>query len=458
MSTVFFTGQNQKTGATELYSVTSSSLGNLHDFLSPSSDIVTSIWQKRYVFLNDKYYDGMSSDVEKTDANTIVNRTVSMSEAKLRNKKTDDVKYRFTANGLKQFKKDEGISLLLKIDEYADEFVLLPAAEEIQLKPTARKILELIDKSRQIFTEDVLVHSTEGGNIVAWRVGSFNGHTVLVLENTPDAQKFVLANEDALVGVVHHVPAEFDANAVTVNAKFFVGNEPKDCMQRGDENIREPLVAGSTAQVVRQWKNYFELSLSDNSHVVVELTMGSDDGCHVEYGVYGERRFQYIELTKVTPIEGEPSSIGSRWRVSSMDFTGITPEINVFTPDVQETITDLDAFKFVQDLSMISLANTTLKVVRDVNLRPSFSLEVLPGATDEPTFLPLSHHRKALPAEVLRLVPRMTRYFCSRGTSCVPWAPYFRQMLFCPLCVIVKVLAEASTLILLCARRPVSPV
>ena len=376
MSTVFFTGQNQKTGATELYSVTSSSLGNLHDFLSPSSDIVTSIWQKRYVFLNDKYYDGMSSDVEKTDANTIVNRTVSMSEAKLRNKKTDDVKYRFTANGLKQFKKDEGISLLLKIDEYADEFVLLPAAEEIQLKPTARKILELIDKSRQIFTEDVLVHSSEGGNIVAWRVGSFNGHTVLVLENTPDAQKFVLANEDALVGVVHHVPAEFDANAVTVNAKFFVGNEPKDCMQRGNENIREPLVAGATAQVVRQWKNYFELSLSDNSHVVVELTMGSDDGCHVEYGVYGERRFQYIELTKVTPIEGEPSSIGSRWRVSSMDFTGITPEINVFTPDVQETITDLDAFKFVQDLSMISLANTTLKVVRDVNLRPSFSLEI----------------------------------------------------------------------------------
>lgn len=376
MSTVFFTGQNQKTGATELYSVTSSSLGNLQDFLSTSSDIVTSIWQKRYVFLNDKYYDGMSSDVEKTDANTIVNRTVSMSEAKLRNKKTDDVKYRFTANGLKQFKKYEGISLLLKIDEYADEFVLLPAAEEIQLKPTARKILELIDKSRQIFTEDVLVQSTEGGNIVAWRVGSFNGHTVLVLENTPDAQKFVLANEDALVGVVHHVPAEFDANAVTVNAKFFVGNEPKDCMQRGDENIREPLVAGATAQVVRQWKNYFELSLSDNSHVVVELTMGSDDGCHVEYGVYGERRFQYIELTKVTPIEGEPSSIGSRWRVSSMDFTGITPEINVFTPDVQETITDLDAFKFVQDLSMISLANTTLKVVRDVNLRPSFSLEI----------------------------------------------------------------------------------
>lgn len=376
MSTVFFTGQNQNTGATELYSVTSSSLGNLHDFLSPSSDIVTSIWQKRYVFLNDKYYDGMSSDVEKTDANTIVNRTVSMSEAKLRNKKTDDVKYRFTANGLKQFKKDEGISLLLKIDEYADEFVLLPAAEEIQLKPTARKILELIDKSRQIFTEDVLVHSTEGGNIVAWRVGSFNGHTVLVLENTPDAQKFVLANEEAIVGLVHHVPAEFDANAVTVNAKFFVGNEPKDCMQRGNENIREPLVAGATAQVVRQWKNYFELSLSDNSHVVVELTMGSDDGCHVKYGVYGERRFQYIELTKVTPIEGEPSSIGSRWRVSSMDFTGITPEINVFTPDVQETITDLDAFKFVQDLSMISLANTTLKVVRDVNLRPSFSLEI----------------------------------------------------------------------------------
>lgn len=376
MSTVFFTGQNQNTGATELYSVTSSSLGNLHDFLSPSSDIVTSIWQKRYVFLNDKYYDGMSSDVEKTDANTIVNRTVSMSEAKLRNKKTEDVKYRFTANGLKQFKKDEGISLLLKIDEYADEFVLLPAAEEIQLKPTARKILELIDKSRQIFTEDVLVHSTEGGNIVAWRVGSFNGHTVLVLENTSDAQKFVLANEDAIVGLVHHVPAEFDANAVTVNAKFFVGNEPKDCMQRGDEDIREPLVAGATAQVVRQWKNYFELSLSDNSHVVVELTMGSDDGCHVEYGVYGERRFQYIELTKVTPIEGEPSSIGSHWRVSSMDFTGITPEINVFTPDVQETITDLDAFKFVQDLSMISLANTTLKVVRDVNLRPSFSLEV----------------------------------------------------------------------------------
>lgn len=376
MSTVFFTGQNQNTGATELYSVTSSSLGNIRDFLSPSSDIVTSIWQKRYVFLNDKYYDGMLSDVEKTDANTIVNRTVSMSEAKLLNKKTDDVKYRFTANGLKQFKKDEGISLLLKIDEYADEFVLLPAAEEIQLKPTARKILELIDKSRQIFTEDVLVHSTEGGNIVAWRVGSFNGHTVLVLENTPDAQKFVLANEDAIVGLVHHVPAEFDANAVTVNAKFFVGNEPKDCMQRGDENIREPLVAGATAQVVRQWKNYFELSLSDNSHVVVELTMGSDDGCHVEYGVYGERRFQYIELTKVTPIEGEPSSIGSRWRVSSMDFTGITPEINVFTPDVQETITDLDAFKFVQDFSMISLANTTLKVVRDVNLRPSFSLEV----------------------------------------------------------------------------------
>lgn len=376
MSTVFFTGQNQNTGATELYSVTSSSLGNIRDFLSPSSDIVTSIWQKRYVFLNDKYYDGMLSDVEKTDANTIVNRTVSMSEAKLLNKKTDDVKYRFTANGLKQFKKDEGISLLLKIDEYADEFVLLPAAEEIQLKPTARKILELIDKSRQIFTEDVLVHSTEGGNIVAWRVGSFNGHTVLVLENTPDAQKFVLANEDAIVGLVHHVPAEFDANAVTVNAKFFVGNEPKDCMQRGDENIREPLVAGATAQVVRQWKNYFELSLSDNSHVVVELTMGSDDGCHVEYGVYGERRFQYIELTKVTPIEGEPSSIGSHWRVSSMDFTGITPEINVFTPDVQETITDLDAFKFVQDFSMISLANTTLKVVRDVNLRPSFSLEV----------------------------------------------------------------------------------
>lgn len=375
MSTVFFTGQNQKTGATELYSVTSSSLGNLRDFLSPSSDIVTNIWQKRYVFLNDKYYDGMSSDVEKTDANTIVNRTVSMSEAKLRNKKTDDVKYRFTANGLKQFKKDEGISLLLKIDEYADEFVLLPAAEEIQLKPTARKILELIDKSRQIFTEDVLVHSAEGGNIIAWRVGSFNGHTVLVLENTPDAQKFVLANEDAIVGSVHRVPAEFDANAVAVNAKFFVGNEPKDCLQRGDENIREPLVAGATAQVVRQWKNYFELSLSDNSHVVVELMMGSDDGCHVEYGVYGERRFQYIELTKVTPIEGEPSSIGSRWRVSSMNFTGITPEINVFTPDVQETITDLDAFKFVQDLSMISLANTTLKVVRDVNLRPSFSLE-----------------------------------------------------------------------------------
>lgn len=375
MSTVFFTGQNQKTGATELYSVTSSSLGNLRDFLSPSSDIVTNIWQKRYVFLNDKYYDGMSSDVEKTDANTIVNRTVSMSEAKLRNKKTDDVKYRFTANGLKQFKKDEGISLLLKIDEYADEFELLPAAEEIQLKPTARKILELIDKSRQIFTEDVLVHSSEGGNIIAWRVGSFNGHTVLVLENTPDAQKFVLANEDAVVGSVHRVPAEFDENAVAVNAKFFVGNEPKDCLQRGDENIREPLVAGATAQVVRQWKNYFELSLSDNSHVVVELMMGSDDGCHVEYGVYGERRFQYIELTKVTPIEGEPSSIGSRWRVSSMNFTGITPEINVFTPDVQETITDLDAFKFVQDLNMISLANTTLKVVRDVNLRPSFSLE-----------------------------------------------------------------------------------
>ena len=375
MSTVFFTGQNQQTGATELYSVTSSSLGNLSDFLSPSSDIVTSIWQKRYVFLNNKYYDGMSSDVEKTDANTIVNRTVSMSEAKLRNKKTDDVKYRFTANGLKQFKKDEGISLLLKIDEYADEFVLIPVAEEIQLKPTARKILELIDKSRQIFTEDVLVHSAEGGNIIAWRVGSFMGHTILVLENTPDAQKFVLANEDAIVGSVHRVPAEFDENAVAVNAKFFVGNEPKDCLQRGDENIREPLVAGATAQVVRQWKNYFELSLSDNSHAFVELTMGSDDGCHVEYGVYGERRFQYIELTHVTPIEGKPASIGSRWRVSSMNFTGITPEINVFTPDVQETITDLDAFKFVQDLSIISLANTTLKVVRDVNLRPSFSLD-----------------------------------------------------------------------------------
>ena len=374
MSTIFFIGQNPATGNQTLYSVTAGTLGSIMDSFNPDKDIVEQIWQKRYVFLNATYFDSMKEHArELTDSSVVPRGTADKSVVKCRNLKTDDVKVRFLRNSISQYKRESDISLLLKIEECEHEFTLLTQAEPIQLRPDARHIQELfkIDGDINIYKASDVVSTSTGGNIIAWRVGSYNGHSIITLENSPDAQKYVLVSEDVIVGVANAVPYEFDANAVSVNAQLTVGDVQKDCLVRDNENVHEPLGAHTTHEVLRQWKTYFELSLSNDSGTVVV----NIDGCHVDYNVYAAKPLQYIELTQRVEIEGSLSSIGSRWKVESMDENGIVPEINIFTPDVKETITNYDAFKFVNDNPCIPLQNTTVTVTQSVLLRPSFSLE-----------------------------------------------------------------------------------
>lgn len=374
MSTIFFIGQNPATGNQTLYSVTAGTLGSIMDSFNPDKDIVEQIWQKRYVFLNATYFDSMKEHARELTDNTVVPRgTADKSVVKCRNIKTDDVKVRFIRNSISQYKRESDISLLLKIEECASDFTLFESSEQIQLMPNARHIQEIFitDGDINIYKASDVVSTTDGGNIIAWRVGSYNGHSIITLENTPDAQKYVLVSEDVIVGVVDTIPAEFFDNAVPVNAQLTVGDERKNCLVSGNENVHAPLDAHTTHEVLRQWKTYFELSLSNDSGTVVV----NIDGCHVNYNVYAAKPLQYIELTQRVEIEGSLSSIGSRWKVESMDENGIVPEINIFTPDVKETITNYDAFKLVNDNPCISLQNTTVTVTQSVLLRPSFSLE-----------------------------------------------------------------------------------
>jgi len=374
MSTIFFIGQNPATGNQTLYSVTAGTLGSIMDSFNPDKDIVEQIWQKRYVFLNATYFDSMKEHArELTDSSVVPRGTADKSVVKCRNLKTDDVKVRFLRNSISQYKRESDISLLLKIEECEHEFTLLTQAEPIQLRPDARHIQELfkIDGDINIYKASDVVSTSTGGNIIAWRVGSYNGHSIITLENSPDAQKYVLVSEDVIVGVANAVPSEFDANAVSVNAQLTVGDVQKDCLVRDNENVHEPLGAHTTHEVLRQWKTYFELSLSNDSGTVVV----NIDGCHVDYNVYAAKPLQYIELTQRVEIEGSLSSIGSRWKVESMDENGIVPEINIFTPDVKETITNYDSFIFVNDNPCIALQDTTVTVTQSVMLRPSYSLE-----------------------------------------------------------------------------------
>lgn len=374
MSTIFFIGQNPSTGCQTLYSVTAGTLGSIMDSFSPDKDIVEQIWQKRYVFLTSTYFDSMKDTAqEKTDSTVVPRATSDKSVVKCKNLKNDDVKIRFVRNNISQYKRESDISLLLKIEECASEFTLFAQSEQIQLVPSARHIQELFktDGEINIYKANDVVSTSTGGNIVAWRVGSYNDHSIITLENSPDAQKYVLVSEDVIVGVVETVPAEFDRNAVAVNAQLTVGDANKNCLVRGEDNVHAPLEAHTTHEVIRQWKNYLELSLSNNSGTVV-VTI---DGCHVEYNVYDAKPLQYIELTQRVEIEGSISSIGSRWKVESMDENGIVPEINIFTPDVKETITNYDAFIFVNDNPCIALRDTTITVTQSVMLRPSYSLE-----------------------------------------------------------------------------------
>ncbi len=374
MSTIFFIGQNPATGNQTLYSVTAGTLGSIMDSFSPDKDIVEQIWQKRYVFLNATYFDSMKDTAqEKTDSTVVPRATADKSVVKCKNLKNDDEKIRFVRNSISQYKRESDISLLLKIEECASEFTLLAQSEQIQLAPSARHIQEIFktDGEINIYKASDVVSTSTGGNIVAWRVGSYNGHSIITLEDSQDAQKYVLVSEDVIVGVVDAVPAEFDQNAVAVNAQLTVGDANKNCLVRGDENVHAPLEAHTTHEVIRQWKNYLELSLSNNSGTVVVTV----DGCHVDYNVYSAKPLQYIELTQRVEIEGSLSSIGSRWKVESMDENGIVPEINIFTPDVKETITNYDAFIFVNDNPCIALQDTTVTVTQSVMLRPSYSLE-----------------------------------------------------------------------------------
>ena len=374
MSTIFFIGQNPATGNQTLYSVTAGTLGSIMDSFSPDKDIVEQIWQKRYVFLNATYFDSMKDTAqEKTDSTVVPRATADKSVVKCKNLKNDDEKIRFVRNSISQYKRESDISLLLKIEECASEFTLLDQSEQIQLAPSARHIQEIFktDGEINIYKAGDVVSTSTGGNIVAWRVGSYSGHSIITLEDSQDAQKYVLVSEDVIVGVVDAVPAEFDQNAVAVNAQLTVGDANKNCLVRGDENVHAPLEAHTTHEVTRQWKNYLELSLSNNSGTVV-VTI---DGCHVDYNVYDAKPLQYIELTQRVEIEGSLSSIGSRWKVESMDENGIVPEINIFTPDVKETITNYDAFIFVNDNPCIALQDTTVTVTQSVMLRPSYSLE-----------------------------------------------------------------------------------
>lgn len=374
MSTIFFIGQNPATGNQTLYSVTAGTLGSIMDSFSPDKDIVEQIWQKRYVFLNATYFDSMKDTAqEKTDSTVVPRATADKSVVKCKNLKNGDEKIRFVRNSISQYKRESDISLLLKIEECASEFTLLAQSEQIQLAPSARHIQEIFktDGDINIYKAGDVVSTSTGGNIVAWRVGSYNGHSIITLEDSQDAQKYVLVSEDVIVGVVDAVPAEFDQNAVAVNAQLTVGDVNKNCLVRGDENVHAPLEAHTTHEVIRQWKTYLELSLSNNSGTVV-VTI---DGCHVDYNVYNAKPLQYIELTQRVEIEGSLSSIGSRWKVESMDESGIVPEINIFTPDVKETITNYDAFIFVNDNPCIALQDTTVTVTQSVLLRPSFSLE-----------------------------------------------------------------------------------
>ena len=374
MSTIFFIGQNPATGNQTLYSVTAGTLGSIMDSFSPDKDIVEQIWQKRYVFLNATYFDSMKDTAqEKTDSTVVPRATADKSVVKCKNLKNDDEKVRFVRNSISQYKRESDISLLLKIEECVSEFTLLAQSEQIQLAPSARHIQEIFktDGEINIYKASDVVSTSTGGNIVAWRVGSYNGHSIITLEDSQDAQKYVLVSEDVIVGVVDAVPAEFDQNAVAVNAQLTVGDANKNCLVRGEENVHAPLEAHTTHEVIRQWKNYLELSLSNNSGTVV-VTI---DGCHVDYNVYDAKPLQYIELTQRVEIEGSLSSIGSRWKVESMDENGIVPEINIFTPDVKETITNYDAFIFVNDNPCIALQDTTVTVTQSVMLRPSYSLE-----------------------------------------------------------------------------------
>lgn len=374
MSTIFFIGQNPATGNQTLYSVTAGTLGSIMDSFSPDKDIVEQIWQKRYVFLNATYFDSMKDTAqEKIDSTVVPRATADKSVVKCKNLKNDDEKIRFVRNSISQYKRESDISLLLKIEECASEFTLLAQSEQIQLAPSARHIQEIFktDGEINIYKASDVVSTSTGGNIVAWRVGSYNGHSIITLEDSQDAQKYVLVSEDVIVGVVDAVPAEFDQNAVAVNAQLTVGDANKNCLVRGEENVHAPLEAHTTHEVIRQWKNYLELSLSNNSGTVV-VTI---DGCRVDYNVYSAKPLQYIELTQRVEIEGSLSSIGSRWKVESMDENGIVPEINIFTPDVKETITNYDAFIFVNDNPCIALQDTTVTVTQSVMLRPSYSLE-----------------------------------------------------------------------------------
>lgn len=374
MSTIFFIGQNPATGNQTLYSVTAGTLGSIMDSFNPDKDIVEQIWQKRYVFLNATYFDSMKEHArEMTDISVVPRGTADKSVVKCRNLKTDDVKVRFLRNNISQYKRESDISLLIKIEDCASDFTLFESPEQIQLMPNARHIQELFitDGDINIYKASDVVSTSTGGNIIAWRVGSYNGHSIITLENSPDAQKYVLVSEDVIVGVADTIPADFFDNAVPVNAQFTVGEERKPCLISGNENVHAPLDAHTTHEVLRQWKTYFELSLSNASGTVI-VTI---DGCHVDYNVYAEKPLQYIELTQRVEIEGSLSSIGSRWKVESMDENGIVPEINIFTPDVKETITNYDAFKLVNDNPCIPLQNTTVTATQSVLLRPSFSLE-----------------------------------------------------------------------------------
>lgn len=378
MSTIFFIGQNPATGNQTLYSVTSGTLGSIMDSFNPDKDIVEQIWQKRYVFLSATYLDSMKEHArEITDSSVVPRATVDTSLTKCKNINTGDEKIRFLRSGVSQYKRYGDISLLLKIEECEPEFTINDHSEKVQLRPSAQHIQELFKTDGDINVYKAGdVSTTTGGNIVAWVVGSYNGHSIITLEDSPDAQKYVLVSNDVIVGYVSEVPDGFYANAVPVNAQLTVGDTQKHCLVNGNENVTI-LDAHTTHEVSRQWKNYLELSLSNDGGTVI-VTI---DGCHVDYNVYPSKPLQYIELTQRVEIEGALSSIGSRWKVESMDVNGIVPEINIFTPDVKETITNYDAFIFVNDNPCIALQNTTVTVTQAVMLRPSFSLENNEGRT-----------------------------------------------------------------------------
>ena len=340
------------------------------DIGEPSEGIRIRSDIRDFAALDQTFYDSFIDGAEEsTDESTTANASVFPSIVRATGESLTRV--RFEANGLRQWKNERSVSLLISADDALSDAFVAEENARVLLRSGSRAALMLIQKNGHVIDSEALEElDDEDVAVLAWRVGhvSLSGteHSVITFGDDENAQRYILANETSMLTEIPTMPEEFDELAVPVDGTITVVNEASSKVvlgERDGEDVYYVRNAGASYKLSKQYRDFVEARLPNDGGMIYM----SISGCRIDYG------YQYIRTVKDNvEVDGEPVENGTLCLVVSMDSDGIVPEKNDNTPEIMEKIDDLDAFEFVSSVEVTVMHDTSLVVVKETgtNVKP----------------------------------------------------------------------------------------